>query len=112
MKLTKASVEYKFSGDIEGTAFVEYLMFYTAFDPEDMHKSEAQYVGQMRIVGKLKGKSGSFALTDTGIFESGVAKSHIAIIAGSGTEELSNITGNGSYQGDQTGCSWELDVTL
>ena len=108
MKLTKASVEFEFTGDIIGTALVEYLMFYTSFDVEDMHKSAAQYVGQMRIEGNLKGKSGSFALLDTGTFESGVAKSQITIISGSGTEELFNITGRGSYMADQFGCSWEL----
>ena len=110
MKLTKASVEFEFTGDIVGVASVEYLMFYTSFDVEDIHKSTAQYVGQIRIEGNLKGKSGSFALLDTGTFESGVAKSHITIIAGSGTEELSNITGSGSYMADQSGCSWELTL--
>ncbi len=66
MKATKASVEYAFSGDIEGTANVEYLMFYSSFDPRDPHNAAAQYVGLIKVVGKLKGKSGSFALTDNG----------------------------------------------
>lgn len=112
MKLTKATVEFEFSGDIEGTGFIEYLMFYTSFDPEDMHASIAHYVGQMRIVGNVKGKSGSFVLSDTGAFESGTAKSNITIISGSGTEELSNINGSGTYTADQSSCSWELDIDL
>jgi hypothetical protein len=112
MKLTKASVEFAFSGDIEGTAFVEYLMFYSSFDPEDIHASKALYVGQMRIEGNLQGKSGSFVLTDNGTFESGIAKSQLVIIPDSGTGELSHITGSGFYAADQSGCSWEMEVVL
>ena len=44
MKVTRASVEYAFSGDIEGTAKVEYQMFYKSFDDKDPHKAHAEYV--------------------------------------------------------------------
>jgi hypothetical protein len=66
MKATRASVEYYFTGDIEGAANVEYLMFYKSFDPQDPHKAEAQYVGLIKIIGKLKGKPGTFVLADSG----------------------------------------------
>ncbi|GAC1654863.1 MAG: DUF3224 domain-containing protein [Gemmatimonadaceae bacterium] len=112
MKATKASVEFTFAGDFQGTASTEYLMFYRSFDPRDPHKASAQYVGLIRLVGKLKGKTGSFALTDNGTYEAGAAKSLLAIVAGSGTDELSNIGGTGSYRADQSGCTWELDVSL
>ena len=112
MKSTKATVEFAFSGDIEGSANVEYLMFYSSFDPKDPHLAKAQYVGLMRITGKLKGKSGSFTLIDNGTFESGVAKSKVTVIPESGAGELSKITGGGSYRADQGGCSLELDVSV
>ncbi len=112
MKLTKATVEFIFSGDIEGVANVEYLMFYSSFDPEDMHKAHAQYVGQIRIVGKLKGKSGSFVVNDEGTFIGGVASSELSIIAGSGTDELRGISGVGEYAADQKNCTWEMEVSL
>jgi len=112
MKATKASVEYALSGDLEGKANVEYLMFYQSFDPQDAHKAVAQYVGLFRIVGKLRGKSGSFALTDNGTYQSGGANSALSIIPGSGTGELSKISGTGSYKADQSGCTLELDVSL
>lgn len=64
MKCTKAFVEFAMSGDIEGTANVEYVMFYQSFDEKDPHSARAQYVAVMRITGKLKGKSGSLALVD------------------------------------------------
>ena len=112
MKMTKASVVLQFSGDIEGAADVEYLMFYSSFDPTDMHKSQAQYVGQIRIEGSLQGKVGSFSLTDTGTFEDGIANSEISIIHGSGTGELSEIVGLGTYSADKNGCKWEMDISL
>ncbi|MDP1719550.1 MAG: DUF3224 domain-containing protein [Candidatus Nanopelagicaceae bacterium] len=112
MKTTKASVEFQFAGDIEGLATVEYLMFYTSFNPDDLHKSEAVYVGQIHIVGTLKGKVGSFALNDSGTFTSGVAHSRIMIIQGSGTGELATISGVGNYAANQHGCAWEMDINL
>lgn len=112
MKLTRVSAEFVFEGDIQGLAKVEYLMFYSSFDPADMHKSKAQYVGQIRIVGKLKGKAGSFVVSDAGSFIGGVANSELSIIAGSGTDELSRISGVGEYAADQKGCTWEMEVSL
>lgn len=112
MKLTKATVEFDFAGDIEGVAKVEYLMYYSSFDPEDMHKAQAQYVGQIRIIGNLKGKLGSFVVTDNGTFNGGVAVSELSIIPGSGTGELTGISGIGEYAADQKGCTWEMEVSL
>lgn len=112
MKLTRVSAEFVFEGDIEGLAKVEYLMFYSSFDPEDMHSSQAQYVGQIRIIGKLKGKSGSFVVNDAGSFVRGVANSELSIIPGSGTGELTGISGVGEYSADQKGSTWEMEVSL
>lgn len=112
MKSTKASVEFQFAGDIEGLATVEYLMYYTSYDPTDQHSSQAQYVGQIRIIGTLQGMAGSFALNDSGTFNGGAASSRLQIISGSGTGELSAISGHGSYLADQNGCTWEMEVNL
>ena len=112
MKCTKASVEFAMSGDIEGSANVEYIMFYQSFDARDPHRSRAQYVALMRIIGKVRGKSGSFALIDNGTFEGGAANSKVSIIPESGTGELSKISGAGSYKADQTGCTLELEISF
>lgn len=111
-QLSRVSAEFVFEGDIEGLAKVEYLMFYSFFDPTDMHASKAQYVGQIRIIGKLKGKAGSFVVNDSGSFVDGVASSELSIIAESGTDELSGISGVGEYAADQKGCTWEMEVSL
>ncbi len=68
MKMTRASVTFAFTGQIEGNASVEYLMFYRDFDGKDPHKAAANYVGLIRLQGKLNGRSGSFAMEDKGVF--------------------------------------------
>jgi hypothetical protein len=111
-KMTKASVEFSFKGEIEGKTMVEYLMFYKRFDAKDQHKSSAEYVGLMQFDGKLNGKSGSFALEDKGVFEAGAARSTLRILEGSSTNELKGIKGTAQYQADAAGSRFELDYDL
>ncbi len=111
-KLSKASVEYQCTGEIEGKAIVEYLMFYSHFDPNDQHNSSAVYVGLIRFHGKIKDKSGSFVLHDRGTFNAGTASSVLEIAIGSGTGALQGITGTGKYRADREGYFLELDYSL
>lgn len=112
MKMTKASVEYLMSGEINGKALVEYLMFYKYFDANDQHKSSASYIGLIRFVGNVQGKEGSFVIEDHGTFENGAANSTLQIISGSGMEELKGIHGTGRYSANQDGAQFELDYNL
>ena len=108
-KMTKASVQYGFSGEIEGKGVVEYLMFYSHSDPKDQHKSSASYVGLIYFSGTLSGKQGSFVLEDNGTFEGGTAKSTLRIAKGSGTGQLDGIHGNGMYIANKEGFQIELE---
>jgi hypothetical protein len=87
-KLTRASVNKVYTGDLEADATVEYLMMYRG-------DGTAAFVGLERVTGRLAGKSGGFVLQRTGAFESGQAKETYAVIAGSGTGELQGLTGGG-----------------
>jgi hypothetical protein len=109
MKLTKASVLYEFTGDLQGIASVEYLMFYRHFDSEDQHKASASYVGLIHFDGVLKGKKGSFVFEDKGSFEAGAANSRLQIAEGSGTGSLRGIQGTGMYLANKDGFHLELD---
>ena len=77
-KLTKATVVKIFTGDIEGEGRVDYLMMYRS-------DGSATFIGLERIVGRLSGRTGSFVLQRTGVFEGGQAKESYSVIPGSGT---------------------------
>jgi hypothetical protein len=112
MKMTKASVEYLISGEIEGTAYLEYLMFYKYFDINDVHRSSAVYVGLMRFEGRLQGREGSFIIEDRGTFDNGLASSSLQIISGSGSGELKGIKGTGHYAASKDKAQIEFDYLL
>jgi hypothetical protein len=88
-KLTRASVTKTFTGDLDGEGHVEYLMMYRS-------DGSATLVGLERFVGRLDGKSGTFVLQRTGVFEAGQAKESYLVVAGSGTGDLSGVRGDGT----------------
>ena len=88
-KLTRASVKKSYTGDIDGESRVEYVMMYRA-------DGTASFVGIERVVAKLHGRSGTFVLQRTGVFEGGQAKESYFVVPGSGTGDLQGITGEGS----------------
>jgi hypothetical protein len=89
-KLTRASVGQAFTGDLEGEGSVEWLMCYR----ED---KTADFVGLQRFVGSLGSRSGTFVMTTQGSFDGTEAKGSLTVVARSGTEELSGITGTGAF---------------
>src|SRR5215470_13385353 len=83
-KLTRASVIKAFTGDIEGEGRVEYLMMYRS-------DGTATFVGLERIDGRIGGRTGSFVLQRSGVFEGGQAKESYTVIAGSATGDLQGL---------------------
>ena len=105
-KLTRASVGQAFTGDLDGEGSVEWLMCYR----ED---KTAEFVGLQRFVGRLGSRSGSFVMKTQGGFDGSEAKGRLDVIAGSGTEELSAITGTGEFAAPMgSTASVELDYDV
>src|SRR5262252_5327300 len=88
-KLTRATVQKTFTGDIEGEGQVEYLMMYRS-------DGSATFVGLERITGGIGDRTGSFVLQRTGVFEGGQAKESYSVIPGSATGALHSLRGEGS----------------
>jgi hypothetical protein len=88
-KLTRASVTKTYTGQIAGEGQVEYLMMYRS-------DGSATFFGLERVVGRIAGKSGSFVLQRTGVFEDGQAKESYSVIPGSATGELHGLRGEGT----------------
>ena len=87
-KMTRASVDKTFTGDIDGEGHVEYVMMYRS-------DGTAAFVGLERITGRIAGRNGSFVLQRTGVFEDGQAKESYSVVTGSGTGELRSLRGEG-----------------
>jgi hypothetical protein len=90
LKLTHAKIANTFTGDIEGTSELQYVMFY---DDE----GKAVYHGMEKITGTLGGKKGSFVMHTEGRFDGKTAGGDYEILPGSGTGELKGIMGKGSF---------------
>src|SRR5437762_13517033 len=83
-KLTRARVTKTYTGDIEGEGHVEYLMMYRS-------DGSATFVGLEQVVGQIGGKTGTFVLQRTGVFEDGQAKESYSVIPGSATGDLHGL---------------------
>ncbi|MFG0256998.1 MAG: DUF3224 domain-containing protein [Phycisphaerales bacterium JB043] len=106
-KMSVAHVTCDYSGGMEGKGFVEYVMGYAG-------DGTAQFVAMERFEGALDGRSGSFVMRVVGEFRDGAAAGQRTIVAGSGTDELAGIAGEGSFRAEHGApeASWELDCTL
>jgi len=89
-KLTRASVEQRFSGDLDGDGQVEWLMCYA-------DDGTARFVGLQRFSGRLGDRSGSFVLETQGTFDGGKATGRWSVIPKSGTDELRGLAGDGGF---------------
>ena len=106
-KMTRASVDKTFTGDIDGEGHVEYVMMYRS-------DGTAAFVGLERITGRIAGRNGSFVLQRTGVFEDGQARESYSVVTGSGTGELRSLRGEGAsslgHAADYPfGLNYELD---
>ncbi len=105
-KLTEAKVTQNFRGDIEGEGKVIWLMAYP--DPKT-----ATFVGIQRVVGSLGGKKGTFLIQTIGTFDGKTAQGDWALIEGSGTDELTGISGEGTFGAPHgSTAEYQLDYDL
>lgn len=101
-KLTRASVQKKYAGDVDGTSATEWLMAYNA-------DGSAAFVGLERVKGEIAGRTGTLVLQHVGEFRDGVAKATLTVVGG--TDELGRATGGGEFLADPAGSiSLSLDT--
>jgi hypothetical protein len=89
-RLTRSGGAQAFSGGIEGTGRIEWLMCYRA-------DRTAEFVGLQEIDGTLDGRRGSFVLTSVGSHDGIRSKGTWRIVPRSGTGQLAGIAGNGIW---------------
>jgi hypothetical protein len=89
--LSRVRFVHTFSGDIEGTGTLEYLMVIRG-------DGSASFTGLERVAGHLGGREGTFVLQHTGTFENDAARVTWFVVPGSGTGELEGLRGEGGFE--------------
>jgi len=89
-RLTRSGGAQAFSGDIEGTGRIEWLMCYRA-------DRTAEFVGMQEIDAVIDGRRGSFVLTSVGSHDGVRSNGTWTIVPGSGRGELAGIVGQGIW---------------
>jgi len=84
--LGRFSIDKEFHGDLEATSKGEML---SAGNPS----TSGGYVAIEKVTGKLNGRSGSFALQHSATMENGHSHLNVFVIPGSGSGELTGISG-------------------
>lgn len=89
-RLTRAGATQEFTGDIEGTGRIEWLMCYRG-------DRTAEFVGIQEIDGTIVGRRGEFVMTSSGSHDGVRSKGSWTVVPGSGTGDLSGIIGHGTW---------------
>ena len=90
-KVTRADVTQELGGDLSGKGSVVWLMSYA-------DDGTAHFVGLQHFDGTIGDRAGSVVLETTGDFEGGVATWDATVVEGSGTGDLSAMSGTGSFR--------------
>jgi hypothetical protein len=90
-QLVRIHVEESFAGDISGSGIASFLQALRA-------DGSGSFCGMERVVGSIAGRSGSFVLQDAGTLQDGIVSGTWFVVAGSGTEELSGLRGEGGFK--------------
>ena len=85
--LSRFSINKEMHGDLEATTKGE------MFSGGDPKQGAAGYVAIEVVTGTLQGKRGSFALQQLATMDAGGSKMTIVVVPGSGTGELTGISG-------------------
>jgi hypothetical protein len=93
-KLTRAVIAKTYSGDIDGTSALEYVM---AYRPD----GTAAFVGIERITGTVDGREGGLVLQGVGSFADGAAVAELTVVGSSGA--LAGSEGTGEMVADPSG---------
>ncbi len=103
-KLTRAAVTQDFTGDVEGDGAVQWLMAYRA-------DGTAHFVGLQRVRATIADRTGAFVLETVGEFDGKIASWTATVVPGSGTRDLSDLSGEGTFEAPM-GSTAEFELNL
>jgi hypothetical protein len=83
--IAEARVSYTYTGDLEGTSTLRYLLAYRGGDDV--------VLGLERVEGTLAGRTGSFVLRHEAVHGAGAVRGTLTVVPGMGTGELADLRG-------------------
>jgi hypothetical protein len=83
--LSRASVGYSYTGDLEATSTLVYLMGY--------REGDDLVIGLERVEGTLAGHDGSFVLRHEAVHDASSVTGTVSVVPGMGTGGLENLRG-------------------
>jgi hypothetical protein len=90
-KLTRATGDQAYQGDIDGTGAVQWLMSYRS-------DGTAHFIGIWRLTATIDGRSGTFVLESTGEFDGTASSGTLSILEGLGDGDLRDLRGSGTFR--------------
>lgn len=90
VRVTHAFGDQRFSGALDGTGHIDWLMCYRA-------DRTAEFVGIQRIEATLEGRTGAFALRSVGSHDGRASRGTWTIVEASGSGGLEGISGEGDW---------------
>jgi hypothetical protein len=93
-KLFRIEMIHIYKGDIEGEGTIQYLLTQN----ED---GKGNFVALEKVTGSVGGRSGSFVFQRVGAFDNGRVKQTLIVMPGSGTGDLSGLSGQITFEHDQ-----------
>jgi Protein of unknown function (DUF3224). len=105
-KLTRASGDQTYDGDIEGRGTVQWLMSYRG-------DGTAHFVGIWHVTGSIGGQDGSFVIESVGDFDGKASSGTWSIVDGMGRGGLKPLRGSGTFRAPGgTDATYELDYEI
>ena len=101
----RMSIDKQFHGDLEATSKGEMLYAGTA-------KTSGGYVAIERVSGTLNGRSGAFTLQHNATMTNGTPQLNIIVLPGTGTGQLTGLTGSMNIIIKEGKHSYDLTYTL
>lgn len=88
--LTRSCVTNAYEGDMEGEGWEEYLMLC-------QQDKSTSFVSVERVIGCMGDRRGSFVMQSVGTYENGVAQGRLTVVPGSGSGDLTGLSGEGQF---------------
>jgi hypothetical protein len=104
--LARMSIDKHFHGDLEAASKGEMLSAGSAV------KGSAGYVAIERVVGAIRGRTGSFVLQHTGTMNRGAPQLSVTVVPDSGTGQLTGLAGRMTIQIADGKHSYEFEYTI